>query len=78
MERNLDAAQFVLMVCTETYRRRVLGEEAPGQGTGVRWEAALIYNRIAYGEPAGARFLPILLPGSELVHIRDPVRGHNY
>ena len=78
MERNLDAADFVLMVCTETYRRRVLGEEAPGQGTGVRWEGTLIYNRIAYGEPAGARFLPILLPGSKPAHIPDPVRGHNH
>ena len=25
MDRNLDEAQFVLMVCTETYRRRVMG-----------------------------------------------------
>ena len=78
MERNLDAADFVLMVCTETYRRRVLGEEAPGQGTGVRWEGTLIYNRIAYSEPAGTRFLPILLPGSKPAHIPDPVRGHNH
>ena len=52
MERNLDAAQFVLMVCTATYHRRVTGEEEPGKGTGVRWEGSLIYNRIAYGDPA--------------------------
>ncbi len=78
MERNLDAAQFVLMVCTETYRRRVMGEEEPGQGTGVRWEGKLIYNRIAYGEPGGIRFIPILLPGAEPTHIPDPVRGHNH
>src|SRR5271166_4248609 len=78
MERNLDAAQFVLMVCTATYRRRVMGEEEPGQGTGVRWEGTLIYNRIAYGEPGGIRFIPILLPGAEPTHIPDPVRGHNH
>src|SRR5512135_3100511 len=78
MDRNLEEAQFVLMVCTATYRRRILGEEAPGQGTGVRWEGTLICNRIAYGEPAGARFLPILLPGSEPTHIPDPARGHNH
>src|SRR3712207_3824521 len=45
-EKNLDAADFVLLVCTETYRRRILGEEEPGRGLGVRWEGNLIYNRI--------------------------------
>ena len=33
MDRNLDEAQFVLMVCTATYRRRVRGKEESGQGT---------------------------------------------
>ncbi|MBV8312529.1 MAG: TIR domain-containing protein [Planctomycetaceae bacterium] len=66
MERNLDAAQFVLMVCTATYRRRVMGEEEPGKGHGVRWEGSLIYN----DKPSGSRFIPILLlPGSESAHI---------
>ena len=78
MDRNLDEAQFVLMVCTATYRRRVRGEEEPGHGTGVRWEGTLIYNRIVYGEPGGIRFIPILLPGAEPTHIPDPVRGHKH
>ena len=49
---NLDAAKFVLMICTETYLRRVMGQEEPGKGTGVRWAGKLIYNRICYGKPA--------------------------
>ena len=66
MDRNLDEAQFVLMVCTETYRRRVMGREEPGKGHGVRWEGSLIYNRIYNDKPSGSRFIPILLlPGSE-------------
>ena len=76
MERNLDAANFVLMICTETYLRRVLDQEEPGKGTGVRWEGKLIYNRICYDKPAGSRFIPILLPGSEPEHIPNPVQGH--
>ena len=78
MDRNLDEAEFVLMVCTETYRRRVLGREEPGKGLGVRWEGSLIYNRIYHDKPSGSRFIPILLPSSEPTNIPDPVRGHAY
>jgi SEFIR domain len=79
MDRSLDEAQFVLMVCTETYRRRVMGREEPGKGLGVRWEGSLIYNRIYNDKPSGSRFIPILLlPGSEPAHIPNPVQGHAY
>ena len=76
MDRNLDEAKFVLMVCTETYRRRVMGQGEPGKGLGVRWEGSLIYNRIYHDKPSGSRFIPILLlPGSETAHIPNPFRG---
>ena len=55
MERNLDEAEFVLMVCTETYRRRVMGRDEPGQGLGVHWEGNLIYNRIYHDQPRRRR-----------------------
>ena len=32
MDRNLEEADFVLLVCTETYHRRVMGREAAGVG----------------------------------------------
>ncbi|MBV8315103.1 MAG: TIR domain-containing protein [Planctomycetaceae bacterium] len=79
MERNLDAADFVLMVCTATYLRRVMGEEKLDHGLGVRWEGKLIYNRIYHDPPRGSRFIAILLlPGSERAHIPSPVQGHAY
>ena len=77
MDRNIRDADFVLMVCTATYLRRVMGEEEPGQGLGVRWEGKLISNRIYHDKPNGSRFIPILLPGSEPAHIPAPVLGHN-
>ena len=76
-EWNIDKAEFVLMVCTETYRRRVMGREEPGKGLGARWEGSLIYNRIK-DKPSGSRFIPILLPGSKPAHIPDPVQGYTY
>lgn len=41
-ESQIEAADVVLMVCTETYHRRVRGEEERGKGLGVVWEAAII------------------------------------
>jgi hypothetical protein len=80
MDRNLDEAQFVLMVCTETYHRRAMGLEEPGKGLGVDWEGNLIYNliyhRIKEDKPSGSRFIPILLPGSKPDHIPTPILGH--
>lgn len=35
-------SNFVLMVCTETYYRRAVGQEESGKGLGVRWEGRLI------------------------------------
>ena len=78
MDRNLDEAKFVLMVCTETYRRRVMDLEEPGKGLGVRWEGSLIDNRLYHDKPSGSRFIPILLPSSEPAHIPNPVQGHAY
>ena len=74
---NIGDADFVLMVCTATYLRRVTGKEKPGEGLGVRWEGKSIYNRIYNDKPSGSRFIPILLPGSKVADIPTPVQGHN-
>src|SRR5512135_3911605 len=57
MDRNIRDADFVLLVCTATYLRRVMSEEEPGLGLGVRWEGKLIYNRIYHDQPSGSRFI---------------------
>jgi TIR domain len=46
MDKQIRDSDFVVMVCTKTYYRRVLDEEDPGQGRGVRWEGHLIYEAI--------------------------------
>jgi len=46
MERQIRNASFIFLICTETYNRRVLGEEEPGKGLGVLWESNIIYNSL--------------------------------
>ncbi|HLK55598.1 MAG TPA: toll/interleukin-1 receptor domain-containing protein [Chthonomonadaceae bacterium] len=78
MERNLDRADFVVMICTSTYLRRVKGEESPGIGHGVRWEGNLIYNRIYGDAPKASRYIPVLLPGSTSADIPLSVQHHRF
>ena len=76
MERGLDSADFVLMICTPTYLRRVKDEEPPGVGLGVRWEGRLIKVRLYRDQAQAARFIPVLLAGYDPSSIPDPVWDH--
>ena len=44
MNSEIRNANFLLLVCTETYHRRAEHSEEPGKGRGVLWEAKRIYN----------------------------------
>lgn len=74
-DRHVRTADFVLLVCTATYRRRVLGEEEPSKGLGVRWEGHLIYQHLYDLGTVNHRFVPVLLEGGDPAHIPEPVRG---
>jgi tetratricopeptide (TPR) repeat protein len=75
MDRQIRTADFVLMICTPTYYRRVMGEEKPGIGHGVAWESTLIYQYIYNEGSANTRFIPILLEGAHETDIPVPWQG---
>jgi tetratricopeptide (TPR) repeat protein len=77
MDRHICSADSVLMVCTETYFRRVMGEEEPGKGLGVRWEGNLIYQHL-YNQDANTRFVPILFADGQVAHIPTPLQSATY
>lgn len=63
-ERQIAAADVVLMVCTETYHRRVSGDEEQGKGLGVVWEARII-----------DKFVPVLFSDPSPEQIPTPIKG---
>jgi hypothetical protein len=75
MDGEISKADFVALICTDTYLRRVEGRETPGKGLGVLWEATLIYNHLYVERPPVQRFIPILLPGATEACIPWPLRG---
>ncbi len=75
MDKKIRDANFVLMICTETYYRRVMGEENAGTGLGVKWEGNLIYQHIYSADTTNSRFIPILFNYCEPKHIPTPLGG---
>jgi tetratricopeptide (TPR) repeat protein len=72
---QLDAADFVLVVCTETYYRRFRGHEEPGKGKGVDWEGALITQEIYDSRSRTLKFVPIFLSAAVEDWIPEPLRS---
>jgi hypothetical protein len=78
MEDQIDSADFVLLVCTEVYSRRVRGREEPGKGHGVMWEANLIYQHIYDDGTHNSKFIPVLFKTGNTSHIPKPLRAFAY
>ena len=54
---RLDWADFVLVVCTETYYRRFRGQEEPGKGAD--WEGNLIALEMYDAKSKTTKFAPV-------------------
>lgn len=61
MAQQITHAEFIVVVCTENYRRRSQGEERPGTGLGATWEGMLV-TQVHYDDPLlSGKLVPILL-----------------
>ena len=74
-ERQIEAADVVLMVCTETYYRRVSGDEGRGKGLGVVWEAAIIRQLLSDAGAVSDKFVPVLFSDTSPEQIPTPIKG---
>ena len=63
MQQQIGVADYVLLVCSETYCKRFNGAEQAGKGLGATFEGHLILQELYDGGVRNDRFVPILLPG---------------
>lgn len=69
MANQIDDADLVLMVCTESYHRRAIGKEELGKGKGVSWEGSIIKNVIYQANTNNNKFIPIRFSSEEQQYI---------
>jgi tetratricopeptide (TPR) repeat protein len=74
MDRQLDEADFVLVVCTEGYYHKAKGSR-PRVGRGVRFESVLIVQELYDAGMWDERFIPVLFDELADDLILRPLRG---
>lgn len=77
MEEQIEQADFVLLVYTETYARRAADTEQPGVGKGVRWEVHLVRSDIYLDPTRSSRYIPITFHSDDLKYVSKFLAGTN-
>lgn len=77
-QRQVEESKFVLVVCTETYKRRFDGKEVPGKGKGVSFEGYVINQMIYDYQSKNTRFIPITFSAEDLEFIPVILRGSSF
>ena len=68
-------ANFVLVVCTETYGQRYEGKGTEGKGRGGNWEGLLIRQSIYNARGKSGKFIPVIVTASDMGHIPTELQG---
>lgn len=75
---QIEWAQFVLIVCTEEYAKRLMRGQEPGAGLGSKWEGAIITQNLYDAALHNTKFVPIVFSLDDVKHIPVILRGFNY
>lgn len=78
MEKKIDEADYVLLVCTETYHRRVTNKEEEGKGLGVCWESNIIYNLLYGARTINKKFIAVLFREEDKKFIPAALAGYQH
>ncbi len=82
MAEQIRQARFVLVVASADYKQRAEGDEAPGIGRGVRWEARQLQELLYADVEEGRRkIIPVILPGGSADNVPNwlfPVGATTY
>jgi hypothetical protein len=76
MDRKVKNSDFVLVVCTQIYYNRVIGDDEKGMG--IKWESTLIYQQLYNAGANNTKFIPIIFNDGKFEHIPEPLQGATF
>jgi tetratricopeptide (TPR) repeat protein len=72
---QVQESQFVLVVCTETYKQRYEGKGPAGDGRGAKWEGFIITSELYEAEGRNTKFVPMVFSSQDAQHIPLELRA---
>ncbi len=78
MNQQLEHAQFVLVVWTETYLRRAKGEEEAGVGLGATHESNLVQQLLYNSGGLNDKFIPVVFTADDRAHIHLTMQRYTF
>ena len=76
MENQIEAADYVLLVCTKTYLRRYRGQETEG-GRGVNFEGVVISQTLYDHYYKNSKFIPVIPDDGDFEHVPLPLKPYS-
>jgi formylglycine-generating enzyme required for sulfatase activity len=77
MLTEVEAAAFIVCVCTPTYKERFEQRAPPGEGLGASWEGFLAELAVYGDRDRLGAFVPVLLEGGTLEHVPQILQGQS-
>jgi hypothetical protein len=72
---QVEEADFVLVACTETYRRRFEGKEGAATGLGGTWEGHIIMQELYNAQGKNTKFIPIIFSQHDASYVPVILQG---
>jgi TIR domain len=76
MRNGIATSNFVLVICTETYRRRAEGHEKPDTGKGVNYEGLTINQAIYDSDERNSTVIAVVLRAADREFVPDFLRPY--
>lgn len=74
-ENQIEEADFVLVICTETYHNRYKLKEEEGKGRGAKWEGNVIRQELYNADGRNKKFIPVVFENKDKQFIPAPLQG---
>lgn len=78
MQRRIEESDFVLVICTDIYKKRFDGKDHPSQGWGADWEGILVMQQMYEAKSINEKFVPVLFEGATENDIPLPLRPYTH